>query len=151
MSRRFFSEIGYREDNVLIREPIFPFFPRFVPGPKGTSCYFYSCWGFPIFRYLTTLFDHFFSNSSSAQGCSCSWPTVLHSSYLHPKLPPFPSTTVWSFQYKTEMASQYNFVHPAAQAPAVNTKRIQVNDKFAQTADLRTAAQRSFMIDGRTV
>ena len=48
------------------------------------------------------------------------------------------------------MASQYNFVHPAAQAPAVNAKRIQVNGKFAQTADLRIAAQRSFMIDGRT-
>ena len=49
------------------------------------------------------------------------------------------------------MASQYNFVHPAAQAPAVNAQRIQVNDRFAQTADLRIAAQRSFMIDGRTV
>ena len=49
------------------------------------------------------------------------------------------------------MASQYNLVHPAAQAPAVNAKRIQVNDKFAQTADFRITAQRSFMIDGRTV
>ena len=49
------------------------------------------------------------------------------------------------------MASQYNFVHPAAQAPAVNARRIQVNDKFTQTADLRIAAQRSFVIDGRTV
>ena len=58
---------------------------------------------------------------------------------------------MWSFQYKTEMASQYNFVHPAAQAPAVNAQRIQVNDKFAQTADLLIAVQRSFIMDGRTV
>ena len=49
------------------------------------------------------------------------------------------------------MASQYNLVHPVAQAPAVNANRLQVNDKFAQAADLRIAAQRSFMIDGRTV
>ena len=49
------------------------------------------------------------------------------------------------------MASQYNFVHPAAQGPAVNAKRIQGNDKLAQTADLLIVAQRSFMIDGRTV
>ena len=49
------------------------------------------------------------------------------------------------------MVNQHNTVHPAAQAPAVNAQRIQVNEKFAQTADLRIAAQRSFMIDGRTV
>ena len=49
------------------------------------------------------------------------------------------------------MASQDNLVHPAAQASAVNNQHIQVNDKFAQTTDLRIASQRSFMIDGRTV
>ena len=42
------------------------------------------------------------------------------------------------------MASQYNLVHPAACAPAVNAQLIQVNDMFAQTADLRIAAQRSY-------
>ena len=45
------------------------------------------------------------------------------------------------------MASQYNLVHP----PAIYDERIQVNDKFTKLADLRIAAERSFMIEGRTV
>ena len=49
------------------------------------------------------------------------------------------------------MVSQDNPVCPTAQAPAMNAQRIQVNDKFAQTADLRIAAQQSFMVSGRTV
>ena len=49
------------------------------------------------------------------------------------------------------MASQYNLVNAAARAPAVKAQRIQVNDKFAQTADLRITAHRSSMIDARTV
>ena len=49
------------------------------------------------------------------------------------------------------MASQYNLMHTAAHASAINDQRIQMNDKFAYTADLRIAAQRSCMLDGRTL
>ena len=49
------------------------------------------------------------------------------------------------------MASQYDPLHTAPSAPAINAKRIKVNDTFAQAADLRAEAQRSFMLDGRSV
>lgn len=49
------------------------------------------------------------------------------------------------------MASQYNLAHPAACPPVINDERIEVNDKFANTVDIQITAQRSFMLNGRTV
>lgn len=48
------------------------------------------------------------------------------------------------------MASHFNLLHTAASSPAINAQRVQVNDIFAHTADLRAEAQRSFMLDGRS-
>lgn len=48
------------------------------------------------------------------------------------------------------MAIQYNLLHTAGTAPAINAQRIQVK-KFAKTANLRFAAQRSFVLDGWSV
>ena len=110
MSSGFFPKSDVRKITCWSEHQIF-LFPIFVPGPEGISCYFYSCWGFPISRYMSSLFHLIFANASSALGCSRSWRRVLHSSYLHPKLPLFHKQQ-WSVQYKTEMASQYNFVHP---------------------------------------
>lgn len=49
------------------------------------------------------------------------------------------------------MASQYNIVHTVVSSPAINPQRIQVNGKFGETAELRAAAERSFVLDGKMV
>lgn len=48
------------------------------------------------------------------------------------------------------VVSHHNLLHNAVSASAINAQGVQ-NYKFAQTADFRVEAQRSLMLDGRSV
>lgn len=106
--------------------------PDFDQGSPGTSSDFNTYWVFPFSTYLTSNFGLRLLG------------LINHSSSLG-------TTWITTLVYNCCAGRTYKNVELVNLPPAIKAQRVETNDVFTQIADLYAEAQRSFMLDWRSV